>query len=68
MSIRTEIQKIETKLRTVFNKDKITSYDVIECNRLIDIWKQLTGFDIDKHVKSNEESIIDDDPYWQIKN
>lgn len=67
MSIRVEIDKIETKLRTVFNKDRITSYDVVECNRLIDIWKQLTGFNSDKPVKSNKECIIDDVPYWQIK-
>jgi hypothetical protein len=65
MSLRAEIERIETKLRTVFNKDRITSYDVVECNKLIEKWKKLTNYNTEKTPESNRESVIDDKPNWQ---
>jgi hypothetical protein len=62
MSIREEINLIENKIRTIFNKEKITKIEVNQCNELLATWKILT-----KYVPKREPdgySIIDDVPEW----
>ena len=72
MTKREEISIIENKLRTVFNRDKITTIDVNRCNKLLERWKELT-----KYVPAEEPkeptppkvySIIDEEPNWTTKN
>ena len=66
MTKREEISIIENKLRTVFNKDRITRIEVNECNKLLERWKELTYYIPDKKPKEN--SIIDEEPNWTTKN
>ncbi len=66
ISRRQEISNIEHRLRTVFNKDRITRLEVNECNALLERWKELTGY-VPK-VEPVLYSIIDDEPNWKNKN
>lgn len=66
MTKREEISIIENKLRTVFNKDRITRIEVNECNKLLERWKELKYYSPEEKPKVN--SIIDEEPSWKIKN
>lgn len=66
MTKREEISIIENKLRTVFNKDRITRMEVNKCNKLLERWKELTYYVPVKEPKEN--SIIDEEPNWITKN
>jgi hypothetical protein len=58
--MKQEIKTIEYTLINIFKKDKITNDDVVIANKLFEKWKRL------KTIK--EESILDEEPIWQIKN
>jgi hypothetical protein len=36
--------KLESRIRAIFNREKVRIMDVIIGNRLIDEWKKLTGY------------------------
>lgn len=60
-----EIKTIEYTLRNIFNKEKITKYDVDSANRLFRKWKKLT-----KHKEDSSfivDSVLENEPVWQIK-
>ena len=74
MSTREEVNKIEDRIRLVFNKDRITKIEVNECNRLLERWKELTNYvPIEEPIEEIIEepiimhSILDEEPDWITK-
>jgi hypothetical protein len=65
MKTQDEIRTIEYTLRSIFNKDVITSDDVESANRLFKKWKKLTGHKEDSPFIV--ESVLDNEPIWQVK-
>jgi hypothetical protein len=60
------ILKIEEEVKQIFAKDHIRRLDVIKANRLIDEWKLLTDYKINKIsvLDKTSQQVLDNIPMW----
>tara|TARA_B110000503_G_C7027534_1_gene362538 strand:- start:613 stop:816 length:204 start_codon:yes stop_codon:yes gene_type:complete len=66
MANKNEIMTIEYTLKSIFNKNKIRSVDVVMANKLFDKWKKLTNY-VEDTKYPVIEYILEEQPNYKSK-